>query len=73
MATKGFIQQETVTEWNKKGPNVWNSSIFNIVKKNFSALLRPLANTFFKCHNPERIKFFVKLSLELSYIRPYQT
>ena len=46
-------------------------SIFS--KKYFSASLRPLANTFFKCHNPKGIKFFVKLSLELSYIRPYQT
>ena len=72
MTTKGFIQQETVTEWKKKGPNIRNSSIFNILKKNYSASLRPLANTIFKCHNPKGIKFLIKLSLELSHIRQYK-
>ena len=65
---KGFFLQETVTGWNKEHLNIWNSSGLNILKKKLLKFMRPLANTIFKCHNPNRIKFPITLRLQLIFV-----
>ena len=54
---KGFVLQGNVTKSNKKHLNIWNSLGLNILKKKLLKFMRPQANTIFKCHNPNGIKF----------------
>ena len=65
---KGFVPQETVTEQNKEGLNIWNSLGLNILKKKLLTFMRPLANTIFMCHDRKEIKFLITLRRVVTFV-----
>ena len=62
-----------VIEWSNLGVNIWNSSSLGIFKRELLSFIRSVANSIFKCHIPNWIKFLTSLRLGLSPIRRYKS
>lgn len=65
---KTLFLQSTIIELNYVDPNLRNSDTYENFKNLTLRFLRPSPNIVFKCHNPQRITFLIKLRLGLSHL-----
>ena len=65
---KTLFLQSTIIELNYVDPNLRNSDTYENFKNLTLRFLRPSPNIAFKCHNPQRITFLIKLRLGLSHL-----
>ena len=70
--SKNCFFPSTITEWNKIGHNIRNSSSFNNFEKSIVKFIRPSANSLFKCQNAKGTKFITRLQLGLSHLREHK-
>ena len=65
---KTLFLQSTIIELNYVDPSLRNSDTYENFKNLTLRFLRPSPNIVFKCHNPQRITFLIKLRLGLSHL-----
>ena len=69
---KNFLFPRNIKERNMLDSDIRSSESLNVFKSKILKFIRPKANLFFNCLNPERVKLITRLRLGVSHIQGHK-
>ena len=69
---KNSFFPSAISEWNKLDSYIINAESFEVFKKRFLKLIRPLPNSIFNIHNPLGIKYLTRLRVGFSHLKEHK-
>ena len=65
---KRYFYKNTLIEWKKLEPTIWNAESFSIFKSNILKFVRPTTRRLFNCCNDKGIRLMTRLRLGLNHL-----